>query len=390
MSAETSGDVPASKAHAETSYIFRLLRFALIVTIVIIAIWLIGDVLTVVFASALVAVVLHGVARALRRRVLFIPYQAAVGIVAALVLLVVITLFYFSGPQIGDQFIKLKQALVTQYGELKGRMGQSGIGAMVLDHLPESLGGNEKGGAGLGNLGLGFANSVTGIVSSAFGVIGTLLVILIAGLYFALSPAIYVEGTLRLIPEHQRPAARKLLLVAGRTLWSWTIGQAFDMLVVGVASGIGLAVIGVPLALALGVVAGLCNFIPYIGAIMGAVPAVLIALSMGTKTTLTVFGLYCVIQFLEGNVLAPFIQRHAVHMPPALAILSQTVFGSILGVPGLILASPLTAALLAVGDRATPPLADDMRVGKTVGETDTPDENGKDEDSIGRETAHAK
>ncbi|MDF3624345.1 AI-2E family transporter [Brytella acorum] len=383
MSADTSGDLPASKSQADTSYIFRLLRFALIITIVIIAIWLIGDVLTVVFASALVAVVLHGVARALRRRMPFIPYQAAVGIVAALIVLGVIALFYFSGPQIGDQFIKLKQALVTQYGELKGRMSQSSIGAMVLDHLPESLGGNEKGSSGLGNLGLGFANSVTGILSSAFGVIGTLLVILIAGLYFALTPAIYVEGTLRLIPEHQRPGARKLLLVAGRTLWSWTIGQAFDMLVVGVASGIGLAVIGVPLALALGVVAGLCNFIPYIGAIMGAIPAVLIALSMGTKTTLTVFGLYCVIQFLEGNVLAPFIQRHAVHMPPALAILSQTVFGSILGVPGLILASPLTAALLAVGDRATPPLADDMRVGRTVGETDPSDDRDKEESSEG-------
>jgi len=74
------------------------------------------------------------------------------------------------------------------------------------------------------------------------------------------------------------------------------------------------------------------------------------------------------IQFFEGNVLAPFIQRRAVHMPPALAILSQTVFGSILGIPGLILASPITAALLAMGDKATAPLEDAGRTQIDVGE----------------------
>lgn len=171
-------------------------------------------------------------------------------------------------------------------------------------------------------------------------------VILISGLYFALTPHVYVDGLLRLVPPAQRPAIRGLMVTAGRTLWSWTIGQALDMLVVGIASGVGLYLLGIPLATALGVVAGLCNFIPYIGAILGAVPAVLIALSVGTQSELEVVGLYCVIQFLEGNVLAPLIQRHAVHMPPAIAMLSQTVFG-------FILASPATAALLAVGDRAT-------------------------------------
>ncbi|WP_222547770.1 AI-2E family transporter [Asaia lannensis] len=355
----------ARDAGYELTRIFRILRFTLIVTIVVLALWLLGDVLMVVFASTLFAVILHGLARILRDRAR-VPYQLAVGLVALTILLAIAALFYFSGPQIGDQFVKLKQALITQYGQVRSQMGTSTWGQFVMDHLPKSLGGNETGSGP--SLGAGLANSVTGILSSAFGLLGTIAVILIAGLYFAMSPAIYVDGMLRLVPENHRPAARTLFLTAGTTLWSWTIGQAFDMLAVGLASGIGLAILGVPLAMALGVVAGLCNFIPYIGAILGAVPAVLIALSQGSRTGLMVAGLYCVIQFLEGNVLAPLIQRHAVHMPPALAILAQTVFGTILGVPGLILASPLTAALLAIGDKGTAPLAEDMRTGETMGD----------------------
>jgi len=364
----------AHGAGRELTRIFRILRFTLIVTVAVLAIWLIGDVLMVVFAATLFAVILHGLARILRDKARM-PYQLAVGLVALTILLAIAALFFFSGPQIGDQFVKLKQALITQYGQIREQMGSSTWGQFALDHLPKSLGGNEAGSGP--SLGAGLANSVTGILSSAFGLLGTIAVILIAGLYFALSPAIYVDGLLRLVPEGHRPEARKLLLTAGTALWSWTIGQAFDMLAVGLASGIGLGFLGVPLAMALGVVAGLCNFIPYIGAILGAIPAVLIALSQGTRTGLMVAGLYCVIQFLEGNVLAPLIQRHAVHMPPALAILSQTVFGTILGVPGLILASPLTAALLAIGDKGTAPLADDMRTGETMGDAPLSSESGK-------------
>lgn len=86
--------------------------------------------------------------------------------------------------------------------------------------------------------------------------------VLIAGLYFAMSPATYANGLLRLVPEERRPVIRQLLLRAGQTLWAWVAGQSLDMLVVGTLSGIGLWFIGVPLALALGVLAGMCNFIP--------------------------------------------------------------------------------------------------------------------------------
>jgi predicted PurR-regulated permease PerM len=96
--------------------------------------------------------------------------------------------------------------------------------------------------------------------------------------------------------------------------------------------------------------------------IVGAVPAVLIAFSVGSTAGLETIALYLVIQGFEGNVMAPMIQKQAVHLPPGLTILSQTAFGGILGIPGLIFATPLTAALLAVFDKATPPLDEDEKL----------------------------
>lgn len=340
--------------------IHSLLQVTVLLAVLVLSIWLIGDVLMVVFAATLVAVILHNLAIRLERA-MRLPYWLALSLVVAGVLGAFVALFWSSGPAISEQAARLRAALATQAHSLRGQLNASPLGRTVLDHLPQSLGGNEAG----GDVGVGsrIAGSMTGVVSQAFGAAGTLAVILIAGLYFALSPGLYANGLLRLIPPGHRPAARAMLVVAGRTLWAWTAGQALDMAVVGILSGLGLWCIGVPLALALGVVAGMANFIPYIGAFVGAVPAVLVGLSQGTREGLLVLALYAAIQFFEGNVMAPLIQRHAVQMPPGLTILSQTVFGTILGLPGLILASPLTAALLAVMDHATPPLDETDRLG---------------------------
>jgi len=350
----TENRTPDTAPSLELARIFRLLRFVLIAAIVAFSIWLVGDVLTVVFASTLIAVVLHGLSSRLGRKT-GIAYPLALTIVTLVIVAAIVLLVWSSGPEIANQAMKLRQAIGEQVGALHNRLETNNLGKMALQHVPQSLGGDQPSGSAndMFSTGLG---SVTGMLSSAFGVLGTLAVILIAGLYFALSPALYANGILRVVPVGYREEARVLLLTAGRTLWAWTIGQALDMFVVGVLSGLGLWILGVPLALALGVVAALCNFIPYIGAIMGAVPAILLGLSVSSETGLEVLGLYLVIQFFEGNVMAPLIQRHAVQMPPGVTILSQTVFSSILGVPGLILASPLTAAIMAVGDKATAPL----------------------------------
>ncbi|MFT8675205.1 MAG: AI-2E family transporter [Acetobacter sp.] len=359
MASDNRAASPTSPDGGTTTqaHFLRIARLTLGALAIGMLIWLMGDVLMVIFASVLCAVVLYGLARILVRH-LRLSHGWALSIVVLTLISMAALLVWNSGPAIANEAVRLQEALRQQETALRGNLQNSAMGQVILKYLPASLGGQQTGGDNsLASLGSRIAGSMTGILGSAFGAIGTIVVVLIAGLYFAMDPASYANGLLRLVPQDSRPKVRSLLLRAGRTLWAWVAGQALDMLVVGTLSGIGLWFIGVPLALALGVLAGLCNFVPYIGAIMGAVPALLLALSLGTRETIMVAALYGVIQFLEGNVLAPFIQRHAVQMPPALTVLSQTLFGAILGFPGLILASPLTAVLLAILDGLTQPLS---------------------------------
>ena len=359
QSPDLPATIPIDPRAAALNRIYDLLRLGVAATAIILAIWLIKDVLTVVFAASLLAVILHGVARLLRRFTR-LPYWLSLMIVAVGILAILVGFGFLAGPGLSDQAAKLRQALGSQVHGLHDKMAQSQWGKLVLDQVPASLGGEKKGSAP--GVPSGLAGSVAGFLGSAFGLFGTLVVVVIAALYLAASPSTYVNGALRLVPVKHRPKAKTLCEAAGSALWAWSAGQALDMLVVGILSGLGLWIIGVPLALVLGVVAGLMNFVPYIGAITGAIPAVIIAFSVGSVQGLETVALYMVIQAFEGNVMAPMIQNRAVHLPPGLTILSQTAFGSILGVPGLIFATPLTAALLAVMTKATKPLEPEEKI----------------------------
>lgn len=156
-----------------------------------------------------------------------------------------------------------------------------------------------------------------------------------------------LDGLLGLLSRKHRAPVRRVVEHVGNTLWGWLLGQFLDMLVVGVLCGTGLFLLGIPLAFILALIAGLLNFIPYIGAIAGAVPSVLIALSVGGREALFVGLLYLTVQTFEGNVTAPLIQKRTIDLPSALTILSQTAFGVIFGLLGVVLAIPLAAALFA-------------------------------------------
>jgi predicted PurR-regulated permease PerM len=169
-------------------------------------------------------------------------------------------------------------------------------------------------------------------------------------------------GVVTLVRPARRTRARQVLRQLGDALRGWLFGQLIDMAIVAVLTGVGLLLLGIPLALSLAVLAGLFNFVPYIGAIAGAVPAVLIAFGQSPGDALWVALLFAVVQTAEGYLIMPQIQKRTVHLPPALTILSQTVLGTLFGAFGLILATPAVAAgLVAIrmiyvedilGDRA--------------------------------------
>ncbi|WP_244984987.1 AI-2E family transporter [Acetobacter persici] len=333
---------------------YRLIMVVVVLAVLAVVISTGGPVLMVVCASALVAVVLHGAARWITH-LLRLPEWLSVMLLVLALGAAATALVHVFGPEIVVQAAHLRTALVSQISALHDRLNSGDFGRLILDHVPQSLGGNQSG-AGSRAPGLDFAGSMTNVLTSTFGSVGTLIVIVIAGIYFALSPRLYANGILRLTPERHRPLVRSLLQTIAHTLSAWVAGQMLDMTVVGVLTWLGLWAIGMPLALPLGLVAGTANFIPYLGAFVGAIPALLIGLSVGTQEALMVLGLYSVIQAFEGYIMSPFIQKRAVSMPPALTILSQTIFGAFLGMWGFIFASPITAVLLAVATRLASPL----------------------------------
>jgi predicted PurR-regulated permease PerM len=155
-----------------------------------------------------------------------------------------------------------------------------------------------------------------------------------------------VGGTIRLLPKKRRARIREVFGEAGETLRHWLVGRAILMALNGGLTALGLWLLGTPLALTLGILTGLLNFIPNVGPLIAGIPAVLIAWTQGGTQALHVFLLYLVLQNVDGYVLTPLVQQRTVSLPPALTILAQLLLGILAGTLGLLLATPLAAAAL--------------------------------------------
>jgi predicted PurR-regulated permease PerM len=173
--------------------------------------------------------------------------------------------------------------------------------------------------------------------------IADLFVILIISVYFAAETGVYRSGFLQLFPRRVRPRVGEIVDATSETVDGWMQGQLISIAFLGTATYFGLLLIGVPLALILGVIAGLLTIIPYFGPILAAVPIVLVALTDSPSTGLYAFLYFVVVQNLEGNLVTPMAQRKAVDLPPVLLLSAQVILGSLIGFWGVLLAAPLTA-----------------------------------------------
>ncbi len=328
---------PDGRRTAALEGIGATLRWTAIGALLLAAIWMLADVCLLAFAAALLAVVLRALASRLGAMLGLGPNWSLALVIVGLTVLVA-ALVWWRGPVALDEAGQLRDSLGEQLGHLRQLVQQSSWGNAALGRFGSYLAGSEG----------AIAGAMAGAATSTLGALGSLLVLLFTALYLAASPRLYVDGAMRLLPPSMRGRGGEVMHALGGTLVRWFAGQAVDMVIVAGLSWAGLAALGVPLAPTLALVAGLCNFVPFVGALAGAVPAVLVALGQGTDRALWVAGLFLAVQMLEGNLIAPLIQRRAVQLPPALTILSQTVLGTLFGLMGLILATPLTAAGVVV------------------------------------------
>lgn len=326
---EAGMDTPASPlSHA--AFALRVL-IALGLGVLFLALWQIHSILLLVFGAIVIATILDAGARPLQR---FLPGSRGVAVIAtALILLVAAGLLvWLFGLQISNQLTGLVEGLTGAWQTLNERIRGTPLAAMLPGEggsLPESSG------ASVGrifNLTGTLMNTVVDVTLVVFG-----------GVYLALQPSLYREGLLKLVPgKDARERGREAMNASGRALRLWLIAKLISMLTIGLLAGIGCWLLGLPTPLGIGLFAGIVSFIPLVGAVAGAVPALLLASGEGWSLFLWTALLFFGIQQIEGQLILPLAQRYTVSLPPALTLFAIVTFGILFGFAGVAFAAPLT------------------------------------------------
>ncbi len=334
--------------------------------------WQAAQVLLILFAGVLLAVLLNTLSEWVHERTR-IPYGWSLTLVVLLLAGGLVLSFVLLAPSVGEQMTELTKTLPASVQQLRENLAHYGWGRWVLQHIPEMNEMVPDGGA--------VVTKVSGIFSSTLGIIVDAALVLFVGVYCAAEPKLYIEGIIKLVPIRRRRRAQEVFNVLGYTLKWWLIGRILSMILVGVVTALGLWLLGMPLALAFGLLAALLDFIPNIGPILAALPAVLLGFTQGSDQALYVILLYFGVQSCEGFLLTPLVERRTISMPPVLVLLGQVVLGIVAGGLGVALASPLMAVglvllkMLYVEDI----LDDEVHVAGEEGESDEKARSNDDE-----------
>ena len=211
----------------------------------------------------------------------------------------------------------------------------------------------------------GAARNFFSFFSSTVAVLGGVIVMLFVAIFVASDPGMYHRGLMHLFPHPARSRAGEVLSATATTLRRWLLMQMISMLVIGVVTTITLLLLDIKGAIALGIIAAILEFIPYVGPILSAVPAVGMALLDGPEKVVYVILAYTAIQQLEGVVLQPLLMKEGLELPPVMTILGQALCSIVFGFLGLLLAVPLMASVMVpvkllyvrdvVGDKVSVP-----------------------------------
>jgi len=186
-------------------------------------------------------------------------------------------------------------------------------------------------------------------LSSTVAVFAGLLLITFLAIYIAADPGLYRTGLMHLFPHTSRRRAGEVLSAMATVLRKWLVTQLIAMAVIGTVTTVVLLILDVKAAFALGLLAGLFEFIPTIGPTLSAIPAIAMGFVDSPQKALTVTVAYIGIQFLENHILIPILMKGGVDLPPALTILAQALLALMFGFLGLMVAVPiLAAAMVAV------------------------------------------
>lgn len=328
---------PARKESAWDGFPQQVAVAVLIVALIggtVYLLWLAINIVLIAFGGVLFGLFLSGLAQWLQERTR-IRYGWALTIVVVLLVLLGAGVGWLIAARLTSQLADLYQTLPRALDQLHEWAYQQSWGRRILEQAPHTL---RSDGAVDGEV----MSRMTGVVTEAADIVVSALVILFVGLFVAVELELYKSGILCLTPPAHRRRVSQTLDTIGYNLRWWLVGQAVLMATMAVLTGLGLWLIGMPLPLALGLIAGILEMVPYLGPWLSGVPAALIALMISPWLLLMVFLLYLALHLLEGYLLAPLVQRRLVRLPPALTVIAQFLFAKLFGLLGMFLAAPLT------------------------------------------------
>ncbi len=302
--------------------------------------------LLIIFAGLVFASMLDGGVRLLGK-VLPIPRGWLLLIVVLCVITFIIGVFYMTGVQIAAQIEQLRDTLNIQAARFTAWASSLGVlpGASDLKELLQQ--------------GLGTVGRLTSWVGSAFGALASFFMVLVLGLFVAMEPRIYDRGLQWMVPSAGREefaiTIDRMAFTMRRLLAGRLLGMAFE----GVLTWLLLALVGVPMALLLGIITGILAFIPNIGAFISGVLMIAVGFSSGVDTGLWAVAIYFGVQTFDGYVVIPMVARRTVDLPPALTLSAQILASTLFGVVGLALADPMTAMIKVALERSAEREEDD-------------------------------
>ncbi len=212
---------------------------------------------------------------------------------------------------------------------------------------------------GLGLSGDNCLSRITGADMNLASAVGAVFVVFGVGIFLAAEPRVYLDTSRRLLPRRLRSTWSRICDHTGPTLRRWFLGRLASMTIIAVGTTIGLAIMGLPFSIAIGVLTGALAFIPNIGPVLSVIPPLLVSISSDGPPALAILGFYAGLQAVESNLLTPLIQKRAVRLPPAMLLMVQVILGMFAGIVGILFAAPLTATVIVVVREANPEFSSD-------------------------------
>jgi len=310
----------------------RVLFVILMIGMAFLAVKLLGLWL-LVFGAIVIAVILRGLAEPLMRFAKLKDKPAVAIALVGLVALIALTVVLF-GNQLSLQIDALSREIPEAWAAIHARLDTLPIGKALQGQIDD-----------LGKQAGGLVSFLPGIAGNFLSAAANTFVAMIAGVILAGAPGKYRDGVVYLFPKTMQPAVLDSMNAAGEALRKWFIGQFISMVLVGTLIAIGLTIMGVPSALALGLVAGLAQLVPLVGPTVSAGLGLLLAGAGGLQPAIWAFVLYTGVSQLEANIITPMVQRHMTEVPMVLILFALVGFAGLLGPIGVFFAMPLTVIL---------------------------------------------